>query len=33
VIDKGVIAGAFKHEFQVLKHLDEVLRFVRSLSG
>lgn len=31
VIDKGIIAGVFKHEFQVLKHLDEVLRFVRTL--
>ncbi|MGZ3420948.1 MAG: peroxiredoxin [Polyangiales bacterium] len=31
VIDrKGVIAGRFKHEFQVSKHLDEVLRFVRN---
>lgn len=33
VIDRsGVIAGVFKHEFQVLKHLDEVLRFVRTLA-
>ena len=32
VIDRtGVIAGVFNHEFQVLKHLDEVLRFVRSM--
>jgi thioredoxin-dependent peroxiredoxin len=28
----GVIAGVFNHEFQVLKHLDEVLKFVRDLS-
>jgi thioredoxin-dependent peroxiredoxin len=26
------IAGRFKHEFQVLRHLDEVMRFVRELS-
>lgn len=33
VIDRsGVIAGVFNHEFQVVKHLDEVLRFVRDLS-
>lgn len=33
VIDpNGVIAGVFNHEFQVLKHLDEVFRFVRELS-
>ena len=31
VIDEGgTIIGVFNHEFQVLKHLDEVLRFVRS---
>lgn len=31
VIDReGVISGVFNHEFQVLKHLDEVLRFVRT---
>jgi peroxiredoxin Q/BCP len=30
VIDqKGVIVGVFNHEFAVIKHLDEVLRFVR----
>jgi hypothetical protein len=34
VIDrKGVIAGVFNHEFAVVKHLDEVLGFVRSLSA
>jgi len=33
VIDrKGVIAGVFNHEFAVVKHLDEVLRFVRGMS-
>lgn len=33
VIDRdGVIAGVFNHEFAVLKHLDEVLHFVRELS-
>jgi thioredoxin-dependent peroxiredoxin len=33
VIDgEGVIAGVFNHEFQVLRHLDEVLQFVRTLS-
>lgn len=32
VIDPhGAIAGVFNHEFQVVKHLDEVLRFVRML--
>lgn len=30
---EGVIAGVFNHEFAVVKHLDEVLRFVRGLSG
>lgn len=31
VIDEGgEIIGVFNHEFQVLKHLDEVFRFVRS---
>lgn len=34
VIDrKGVIAGVFNHEFAVVKHLDEVLRFVRGMSA
>jgi peroxiredoxin Q/BCP len=34
VIDQnGTVAGVFNHEFQVVKHLDEVLRFVRTLSG
>jgi peroxiredoxin Q/BCP len=34
VIDRdGRIAGVFHHEFQVNKHLDEVLRFVRKLAG
>jgi peroxiredoxin Q/BCP len=28
----GVIAGVFKHEFAVVKHLDEVVRFVRQLA-
>ncbi len=32
VIDRnGVIAGMFNHEFQVMKHLDQVMQFVRSL--
>lgn len=32
VIDRdGVIAGVFNHEFQVVKHLDQVMQFVRSL--
>ena len=32
VIDEsGVIAGVFNHEFQVMKHLDEVVGFVRKL--
>ncbi len=32
VIDReGVIAGVFNHEFQVVKHLDQVMRFVRAL--
>ena len=34
VLDRtGVIAGVFNHEFAVLKHLDEVLRFVHKLAG
>lgn len=34
VIDGGgTIAGVFNHEFQVSKHLDEVLRFVRQLAA
>ncbi|MBI2390902.1 MAG: peroxiredoxin family protein [Deltaproteobacteria bacterium] len=33
VLDRrGTIAGVFKHEFQVLKHLDEVTRFVQALA-
>ena len=33
VIDRdGTIAGVFNHEFQVSKHLDEVLAFVRELA-
>ena len=33
VIDRdGVIAGVFNHEFQVSKHLDEVLQFVRRMA-
>lgn len=33
VVDRGgTIAGVFKHEFQVLKHLDEVTRFVQQLA-
>ncbi|AKF10065.1 peroxiredoxin [Sandaracinus amylolyticus] len=33
VIDRdGVIAGVFNHEFQVIKHLDEVVRFTRDLA-
>jgi thioredoxin-dependent peroxiredoxin len=33
VIDRdGVVAGVFNHEFQVLKHLDEVLRFVHEMA-
>jgi peroxiredoxin Q/BCP len=33
VIDRqGKIAGVFNHEFQVVRHLDEVLRFVRDLA-
>ena len=32
VIDRdGVIAGVFNHEFQVIKHLDQVMKFVREL--
>ena len=32
VIDeRGVIAGVFNHEFQVMKHLDQVVGFVREL--
>jgi thioredoxin-dependent peroxiredoxin len=27
----GVIAGVFNHELQVVKHLDQVLQFVRRL--
>jgi peroxiredoxin len=34
VIDgNGVIAGVFNHEFAVVKHLDEVLGFVRKLAA
>lgn len=34
VIDKaGTIAGVFNHEFAVIKHLDEVLRFVNKVSA
>ncbi|GAB5548469.1 MAG: peroxiredoxin [Sandaracinaceae bacterium] len=34
VIDReGTVAGVFNHEFQVSKHLDEVLRFVKELAG
>jgi peroxiredoxin Q/BCP len=34
VIDRrGVVAGVYNHEFQVLRHLDEVLRFVRELAS
>lgn len=33
VLDRrGTIAGVFNHEFQVMKHLDEVTRFVRELA-
>jgi peroxiredoxin Q/BCP len=33
VIDPtGTIAGVFNHEFQVVRHLDEVQRFVRELA-
>lgn len=33
VIDRqGVIAGVFNHEFAVTRHLDEVVRFVRTLA-
>lgn len=28
----GIIAGVFNHEFQISKHLDEVLGFVRELA-
>jgi len=32
VIDgDGVIVGVFNHEFQVIKHLDQVMKFVRAL--
>ena len=32
VIDRdGVIAGVFNHELQVVKHLDQVMKFVREL--
>jgi thioredoxin-dependent peroxiredoxin len=34
VIDReGTIAGVFNHEFAVVRHLDEVLRFVRQLAA
>lgn len=34
VIDaQGTIAAVFRHEFQASRHLDEVLRFARSLGG
>jgi peroxiredoxin len=34
VIDPvGTIAGVFHHEFAVIKHLDEVVSFVRRLAG
>lgn len=34
VIDRtGTIAGVFNHEFAVVKHLDEVVRFVNKLAG
>jgi peroxiredoxin len=33
VVDRqGTIAGVFNHEFQVVKHLDEVTTFVRELA-
>ncbi len=33
VIDpRGTIAAVFNHEFQVIKHLDQVMHFVRSLA-
>jgi peroxiredoxin Q/BCP len=33
VIDpRGIVAGVFHHEFQISKHLDEVLLFVRSMA-
>lgn len=34
VIDgEGLIAGVFNHEFAVIKHLDEVLRFVHGMTA
>ena len=34
VIDEaGIIGAVFQHEFQVSKHLDEVLRFLRKARG
>jgi thioredoxin-dependent peroxiredoxin len=34
VIDRqGTIAGVFNHELQVVRHLDQVLRFVRDLAA
>jgi peroxiredoxin Q/BCP len=34
VVDrKGVIAGVFNHELAVVRHLDEVVRFVRGLAA
>jgi peroxiredoxin len=34
VVDRrGIIAAVFNHEFQVMRHLDEVLRFVRDLAA
>lgn len=34
VIDRaGTIAGVFNHEFAVVKHLDEVVRFVHKLAS
>ncbi|MGD0524924.1 MAG: peroxiredoxin [Polyangiaceae bacterium] len=34
VVDRrGIVAGVFNHEFQVVRHLDEVLHFVRELAS
>jgi len=34
VVDpRGIIAGVFDHELQVVKHLDQVLHFVRHLAA
>jgi peroxiredoxin Q/BCP len=27
--EKGVVQAVFRHEFQVVKHLDDVLRFLQ----